>query len=114
MSGTSLDAIAKANKTTVQTVEGVTVENAMLPNLGMESKVVGTAFGTAANKLSAPVEGFSGVFVVKTKTVTKAPKLPKYDDYIAKLKANAAQFSGRILPALKEKADIKDNRADFY
>jgi peptidyl-prolyl cis-trans isomerase D len=40
--------------------------------------------------------------------------LPKYDDYIAKLKANAAQFSGRILPALKEKADIKDNRADFY
>jgi peptidyl-prolyl cis-trans isomerase D len=114
MSGASLEAIAKANKTSVQSVDGVTVENAMLPNLGMESKVVGTAFGTAVNKVSAPVEGFSGVFVVKTKAVTKAPKLPKYDDYIAKLKANAAQFTGRILPALKEKADIKDNRADFY
>jgi peptidyl-prolyl cis-trans isomerase D len=114
MSGASLEAIAKTNKTSVQSVDGVTVENAMLPNLGMESKVVGTAFGTAVNKVSAPVEGFSGVFVVKTKAVTKAPKLPKYDDYIAKLKANAAQFTGRILPALKEKADIKDNRADFY
>ena len=114
MSGTSLEAIAKANKTSVQSVTGVTVENAMIPNVGMESKVVGTAFGTAANKVSAPVEGFSGVFVVKTKSVTKAPKLPKYDDYIAKLKANAAQNTGRVLPALREKADIKDNRADFY
>ena len=114
MSGTSLEAIAKANKTSVQSVTGVTVENAMIPNVGMESKVVGTAFGTAANKVSAPVEGFSGVFVVKTKSVTKAPKLQKYDDYIAKFKANAAQNTGRVLPALREKADIKDNRADFY
>lgn len=114
MSGTSLEAIAKSNKTSVQSVTDATVENAMIPNVGMESKVVGTAFGTAANKVSAPVEGFSGVFVVKTKSVTKAPKLAKYDDYVTKLKANAAQNTGRILPALKEKADIKDNRADFY
>ncbi len=114
MSGSSLEAIAKSNKTSVQSVMDVTVENALIPNVGMESKVVGTAFGTAVNKLSAPVEGFSGVFIVKTKAVTKAPKLPKYDDYVAKLKANAAQNTGRILPALKEKADIKDKRADFY
>jgi peptidyl-prolyl cis-trans isomerase D len=33
--------------------------------------------GTAANKLSAPIEGNSGVYVVKTKSVTKAAKLHK-------------------------------------
>lgn len=114
ISGTSLDAIATANKTTVQTAAGLTIENAVLPNLGMEAKVVGTAFGTPANKVSAPIEGNSGVYVIKTKSVAKAAKLPKYDDYVTKLKANAAQGVGRVLPALKTNADIEDNRVDFY
>ncbi len=114
MKGSSLDAIAKANATTVQNVPAASVENAVLPSVGAEPKVVGAAFGTAANKVSAPIEGNSGVFVVMTKTVTKAPKLPKYDDYISKLKANAAQASGRVFPALKSDAKIDDNRLEFY
>ena len=112
--GTSLDAIAKSNKTTIQTATAVTIENAVLPNVGMEAKVVGTAFGTPANKVSAPIEGNSGVYVVKTKAVAKAAKLPKYDDYVNKLKGNAAQGVNRVLPALKSNADIEDNRVDFY
>ncbi len=114
MKGSSLDAIAKANATTVQNVPAASVENAVLPSVGAEAKVVGAAFGTAANKVSAPIEGNSGVFVVMTKAVTKAPKLPKYDDYITKLKANAAQASGRVFPALKSDAKIDDNRLEFY
>ncbi len=114
MKGSSLDAIAKANATTVQNVPAASVENAVLPSVGAEAKVVGAAFGTAANKVSAPIEGNSGVFVVMTKTVTKAPKLPKYDDYVTKLKANAAQASGRVFPALKSDAKIDDNRLEFY
>ena len=90
------------------------VENAALPNVGAEPKVVGAAFATTANKVSAPIEGNSGVYVVMTKAVTKAPKLPKYDDYVTKLKANAAQASGRVFPALKSDAKIDDNRLEFY
>ena len=114
MSGSSLETIAKNNKTTVQIATNLTVENATLPNVGAEPKVVGTAFGTALNKTSAPIEGTNGVFVIKTKLITKAPKLPKYDDFTAKVKANAAQAANRVLPALKTNADIKDSRSDFY
>jgi peptidyl-prolyl cis-trans isomerase D len=114
MSGSSLEAIATANKVTVLNSAESTVENAVLPNAGMEAKVVGTAFGLAANKVSAPIEGNSGVYVIKTKSVSKAAKLPKYDDYVNKLKGAAAQGVGRVLPALKSNADIKDNRVDFY
>ena len=114
MSGTSLETIAKNNKTTVLNSATSTIDNAVLPNVGMETKVVGTAFGLAVNKVSAPIEGASGVYVVKTKSITKAPKLPKYDDFVTKLKANAAQGVGRVLPALKTNADIKDSRVDFY
>lgn len=114
MKGASLEAIASANATTVQNAPAASVENSVLANVGMEPKVVGAAFGTPVNKLSAPVEGNSGVYVVKTKAVTKAPKLPKYDEYVAKVKNANAQSAGRIFPALKNDAKIDDNRLEFY
>ena len=113
MKGSSLEAIAKANATGVQ-VANASVDSALLPVVGAEPKVVGTAFGLAANKVSAPIEGNAGVYVVKTTKVTKAPKLPKYDDYVNRLKGNAAQAASRALPALKNDADIEDNRLEFY
>lgn len=114
MNGSSLDAIAKANGVTVQLATDLTVENAMIPNVGMEQKVVGTAMGLPANKMSAPIEGNNGVYVIKTKSVTKAPKLPKHDAYVNKLKPMAQQGAGRIIPALKANAKIDDNRLEFY
>jgi peptidyl-prolyl cis-trans isomerase D len=114
MKGTSLEAIAKANATTVQNAPAASVENSVLANVGAEPKVVGAAFGTPANKVSAAVEGNSGVYVVKAKAVTKAPKLPKYDDYVSKIKSANAQAAGRVFPALKNDAKIDDNRLEFY
>ncbi|MFT7352199.1 MAG: peptidyl-prolyl cis-trans isomerase D [Flavobacterium sp.] len=112
--GSDLNAIAKANKTTVQTVADVTIENPNIPNAGNEGKVIGAAFGTALNKVSAPIEGNTGVFVVKKVSVVKAPKIAKYNEYVTKLQQNSSQSAGRVLPALKEKADIEDSRVIFY
>jgi peptidyl-prolyl cis-trans isomerase D len=114
LKGGSLEAIAKANATTVQNAPAASVENSVLANVGPEPKVIGAAFGTPSNKVSAPVEGNSGVYVVKTKAITKAPKLPKYDEYVAKIKAANGQAVGRIFPALKNDAEIEDNRLEFY
>ena len=112
LKGSTLETIAKSNAIAVQNAPTATIENAVLQNLGNEPKVVGTAIGLAANKMSAPIEGNSGVFIVKTKSVVKASKLPQYD--LTKLKGSAAQAVGRIIPALKENATIKDNRQEFY
>lgn len=114
MKGSSLEAIAKANATTVQQAVDVTVDNATLANVGVEQKVVGTAFGTSINKVSAPIQGNTGVFVVKTKSVTKAPKIADYSAYVNKLKGSAGQAAGRVVPALKNDAKIEDNRLEFY
>lgn len=114
MKGSSLEAIASANKTSVQQAVDVTIDNPTLGAIGIEPKVVGAAFGLAANKLSAPIDGNAGVYVIKAKSVTKAPKMANYKDYVAKLKANNAQAAGRVVGALRSDADIKDNRVDFY
>ena len=113
MKGSSLEAIAKANATGVQTATDLTVENAVLPGAGQEQKVVGTAF-VSGSKLSAPIEGNTGVYVIKSKNVINAPVLTVYTDYVTKLNQQNAQSSGRVIGALKTDAKIEDNRQLFY
>ena len=114
LTGSSLLAIATANKVTVQQAIDLTIENPAMPGAGYEPKVVGTAFAAAAGKVSAPIEGNAGVYVVVTKTTVKAPNLKKHDEYVAKLKQQVSSYAGRVVNALRNEADIQDNRAEFY
>ena len=113
MNGSSLEVIAKANAVTVQTIADMTIENATFPNAGQEQKVVGTAFAIG-NKISKPIEGNAGVYVLKTKNVVAAPALKVYTDYLAKLKQQNANASSRVVGALKEGAKIEDKRELFF
>ncbi|UPT69435.1 MAG: SurA N-terminal domain-containing protein [Flavobacterium sp. JAD_PAG50586_2] len=114
MKGASLDAIAASNKVAVMNAVDITIENPSLQGAGFEPKVVGLAFSAKAGQVSKPIEGNSGVYVINTKAVTKAPAIQKYDDYINKVKQQVTNYSGRVMPALKNDAEIEDNRADFY
>ena len=114
LKGASLLAIATANKVLVQQAVDLTLENPSVPNAGYEPKVVGVAFSSKPGKISEPIEGNSGMYVVVNKTVTKAPALKKHDEYVNKIKQQVASYSSRVISALKTDADIKDNRADFY
>ena len=113
MTGSSLEAIAKTVGGTVQQATDLTMENPMLANVGPEPKVVGNAFALAANKLSAPIEGNTGVYVVKNTSTVKAPALKDYEPYVAKLDAQKANEVNRVIPALKGNAKIEDNRQQF-
>ena len=114
MTAGSLDAIAKATGNKVEQAVNVTLDNPVLNGgVGQEPRVVGTAFALAANKTSAPIEGNTGVYVVKTTSVVKAPAIKDVAPYVAKIKAGSAGDVNRVLPALKDIADIKDNRKQF-
>ena len=80
---------------------------------GRTAKVVGNAFALAANKLSAPIEGNTGVYVVKNISTVKAPALKSHAPYITKLKAQSGSDANRVVPALKANAKIEDNRRLF-
>ncbi|KFF07062.1 peptidylprolyl isomerase [Flavobacterium reichenbachii] len=114
MTGSTIEAIAKSAGVTVQQAADVTMENPVLPGgVGQEPKVVGNAFALTPNKLSAPIEGNTGVYVVKNISTIKAPAIANHAPYVEKLKAQSASDAGRVLPALKNNADIKDNRLQF-
>ena len=114
MSGSSLEAVAKASGATVQPATGVSLKMPVLPNIGNEPKVVGKAFGLAAGKTSEIIEGNSGMFMVRAKAVTKAPEVPSYETYITQDRSQNRSYAiSMSFIALKDKAEIKDNRANF-
>lgn len=113
MKGTSLDAIAKANSVEVQKAESVSLDSPVISGAGFEPKVVGTAFSTEKGKLSAAIEGNTGVFVISNAEVSKALPTQDYKAQFNTLKTQSSTAVNRVFPALKEKAKIKDNRAKF-
>jgi peptidyl-prolyl cis-trans isomerase D len=114
MAGTTLEAVSQKTGSTVATATDVTFAAPLVPNIGPEPKVVGKAFAMAAGKTSGLIEGNGGVFMIRTKAVSKAPGLPNYSSYVARMKAEArGGVPSRISTALKNKADIEDNRAEF-
>ncbi|MCL9770683.1 peptidylprolyl isomerase [Flavobacterium sp. HXWNR69] len=114
MSGNSLEAIAKASGASVQMATGVSLKAPIVPNIGNEPKVVGKAFGLAAGKTSEIIEGNSGMYVVRVKAVAKAPEVPSYATYISQDKMQNQSYAiSKAFIALKDKAEIKDNRANF-
>ena len=110
---TSLDQAAKAFGTT----KANAVVNLFNPSVNgsMEPRVAGAAFGLASNKLSQPIEGMTGVYLVVKKSVT-TNKMPGDVKQIIQSMAqqNAQQFTGSFLKSLQDNADIKDYRIDVW
>ncbi|KFC23924.1 peptidylprolyl isomerase [Epilithonimonas lactis] len=109
----SLDQAAKALGTTKASAT-INVFNPSV-NGAMEPKVAGAAFGVAANKLSQPIEGMTGVYLVVKKSVT-TNKLPGDIKQITEsiTQQNSQQFTGALLKSLQDNAKIEDYRIDVW
>jgi len=109
----SLDQAAKALGTTKASAT-VNIFNPSV-NGAMEPKVAGAAFGVAVNKLSQPIEGMTGVYLVVKKSVT-TNKLPGDIKQITESinQQNSQQFTGAFLKSLQDNAKIKDYRIEVW
>ena len=115
ISGSTLEEVAKSQNVAVSTANGVNMKNPTLSGAGLEPKVVGTAFGLKEGQTSKLIDGNKGVFMVEVTKKTAAPKLDNYQAISNRLnmtRLNAAQ--SKAYEALKESANIEDNRATFY
>ena len=109
----NLDQIAKLFATTKQTAQ----VNLLNPSVAgaMEPKVAGAAFGVAKGKLSNPVEGGTGVYVLikKSETVNKQPgDLKQFTESITQ--RNAGMFGQAWMKSLQDNADIQDYRIEIW
>ncbi len=113
LQGSNLEAMAKAAGVQVQQALDMTVQNAVLPNVGPEPRVVGTALSIGQGKSSGAIEGNSGVYVVSTVLVTKAAETKDLAPMRQQIAQSRAGDAGRVIPALKANAEIEDNRWKF-
>ncbi|WP_372945896.1 SurA N-terminal domain-containing protein [Muriicola sp.] len=113
--GKSMSEIASANNTTVTTATALTVKAPTIPGAGREPLVVGTAFSMETGQTSKLIEGESGVFLFEVTKKENAPDLDNYSTYADNLKAGlSSRVANALVQALKEKAEIEDNRSVFY
>lgn len=111
MTGKSLEEIAKNTKTSVANAIDVTGANPMVGGF-QEPLVVGNALGRKANETSQLINGRNGVYMVKTKNVTKATALPNYLTYKQKVGTNNRQMiENMVFSTMYQNAKIEDNRA---
>ncbi len=110
-----LQQIAQNQNVDVNTASAVNRNNPTLPGVGNEPKVVGTAFALEQGTVSKPIAGEKGVFVVKVLQKNDAPKLDSYKPYSSReAAARRTTVNTEVFEALKENAEIEDNRARFY
>ena len=107
--------VASSQNLSTKTVNAITMANPTIAGAGTEPKVVGTAFGLKLGETSKLIDGVKGVFMVKVKAVNNAPDLQNYSAFANQLNtSSAASIDANAFNALKNKADIEDNRAAFY
>jgi len=116
IAGQGMSAISdNNNKATVDTVKNVNFGLQMLGDIGNEPKVIGTAVNMSVGQTSEPIIGRNGVYVIeiiKYTPASAAQNLPRLRDQGSFQIASAA--SRELLPALKHKAEIDDNRFTYY
>ncbi|MDB5025328.1 MAG: peptidylprolyl isomerase [Mucilaginibacter sp.] len=110
----TIDQVAQKAAAKVVPVQNVVFANPVIPGLSLEYKVIGSVFGSQANKLSKPVEGQHGVYVyVVDNFINPAPLTNAIREREQIGQALLQRSQGQIFDALKDKANVKDYRSKF-
>ena len=107
--------LASSVGTEVQTADNIAFNTPVIPQLGTEPKVVGTVFGIQEGTLSPVIEGREGAYVVIAKGFSEVNIPSHFSQYKTSiLSSNSASAQFYAINALKELAEVKDQRYKFY
>ncbi|HNQ11690.1 MAG TPA: peptidylprolyl isomerase [Bacteroidia bacterium] len=115
MAGGDINTIATSIGTSVQQAGELTFGSGYIQNLGTEPEVAGTVFGMKVGETSKPIKGNTGVFIVQVHNFVEAPvDGGGIDNRSTLLSTFKQRVQYEVSNALREKANIKDNRGKFY
>ena len=112
---TSLEDFATNHGVTTSNATAVTRKAPTVPGAGREPLVVGKAFALTEGETSSLIKGETGVFMIKLTKKEEGVSLPNYSTFTNTLaNQNRNAVNNGVFNALKEGAEIEDNRATFY
>ncbi len=102
----------------IQTADNITLSSYRFGAAGVEPAVVGAAVALEQNELSAPVKGQNGVYVVLATEKSTAATEPTEEEINRRIQQLGSRYSYslpyQLIQLVEEKADVTDNRANFY
>jgi len=112
----SLLSVAQKENLEVKTASGISFQSFQIPGAGIEPKVISTATMLEKGKMSAPVKGNQGVYMV---LVTNESSDEVTDDTVDAFKNRLEQgyqyrTNYQAFQALKDNANVVDKRYKFY
>ena len=100
----------------VETATGINLAAGMLTSPGVDPAAIGKIFSLQIGKRSKPFIGENGVFIVETTNLVKAPEIADYTQYKAQITQRNGGYGASYMAnqAIRDNANIKDNRAKFF
>ena len=115
LKGSSIDAIAASVKSIVQKADSLNFTYSVIPGLGNEPKLVGAAFNKSlVNKVSAPIAGNAGVFVISVNNVSASQAIQDANFFKEESINRTRSAIFRSNTSLKKVAKIEDNRSKIF
>ena len=110
----SLEALGTAIGSEVKVAENVTFSGYMFGAAGYEPKVIGKAVTSDINKVSTPIQGNAGVYVIQPISKTDNEPLPNNAQIAQTINQRFSNLPYSIIEDIRTKSDITDNRLNFY
>jgi len=115
ITNSEINTVASNQNVSVKAANAISMANPTIAGAGTEPKVVGVAFGLKVGETSGLIDGEKGVYMVKVTAVNNAPKLQDYSGFANTVNASkSSSLNTNAYNALKDEADIEDNRANFF
>ncbi|HAQ19006.1 MAG TPA: peptidylprolyl isomerase [Prolixibacteraceae bacterium] len=109
-----LASIASRLSTEVKEATGVNFSTFSIPAAGFEPAVIGTVCSLTEGKISAPVEGNSGVYLTKVTSVVTNTDIDLKGEKVRLAQTLSSRAGSQVFESLKKVVDIEDKRAKFY
>lgn len=111
---TDLDAIASALNSEVKNATNVNFNSFQVPGVGLEPAVIGTVASLEVDKLSKPVPGNNGVFIVKVTSVNQNTDADATSEQLRMAQNLNYRATSQAFEAHRKKVEITDKRSKFY
>ena len=112
---TDLNALAQELGVSVQSASEMALNSYSIPGGFSDPEVIGAIFALQNGQTSAPLKGDMAAYVVSMTTVTPAGEMPAGAEDLKSLTdrvRNRAEY--QAFNAMKENAEVKDDRSKFY
>jgi peptidyl-prolyl cis-trans isomerase D len=111
----SLEGLSMSISTDIKTANGVNFSSNQFGVAGMEPSLIGKVSVLAANKLSAPIKANAGVYVLYPTVAQQNPGNFNAQSQIQQLNMSYSySLPYIILQDIRDNANIKDNRLNFF